>query len=109
MTDGVIRTVASRLKEERQTKEAQMKKTLATLLTLLLAMPMFAQTDEHAKAKKGAIIGGVAGAIAGAVLGNNHGKRSGKRGAVVGAIGGTAAGAIIGAMMDKQERELRQI
>jgi outer membrane protein OmpA-like peptidoglycan-associated protein len=86
-----------------------MKKTLATLLTLLLAMPMFAQTDEHAKAKKGAVIGGVAGAIAGAVLGNNHGKHSGKRGAVVGAIGGTAAGAIIGAMMDKQERELRQI
>src|SRR5256714_237537 len=87
-----------------------MKKSLAALLTIFLtALPLFAQTDDHAKAKKGAVIGGVAGAMAGAVLGNNHGKHSGKRGAVVGAIGGTAAGAIIGAMMDKQERELRQI
>ncbi|HEY8134197.1 MAG TPA: OmpA family protein [Thermoanaerobaculia bacterium] len=88
-----------------------MKKYLATLLTVLLVTaPVFAQTtDEHAKAKKGAVIGGVAGAIAGAVIGNNRGHHSSKRGAVVGGIAGTAAGAIVGAMMDKQERELRQI
>ena len=58
-----------------------MKTYLATFLTLLLvAATGFAQTttDDHAKAKKGAVIGGVAGAI-------------------------------VGAMMDKQERELRQI
>jgi len=88
-----------------------MKKYIAVLLTMLLAaLPTFAQTvDEHAKAKKGAVIGGVAGAIAGAVIGNNRGHRSGKRGAVVGGVAGAAAGAIVGAMMDKQERELRQI
>ncbi len=88
-----------------------MRKYIATLLTVLLAtVPVFAQTvDEHAKAKKGAVIGGIAGAVAGAVIGNNRGHHSSKRGAVVGGIAGTAAGAIVGAMMDKQERELRQI
>lgn len=88
-----------------------MRKYIATLLTVLLAsVPLFAQTvDNHAKAKKGAVIGGIAGAIAGSVIGNNRGHHSAKRGAVVGAVAGTAAGAIVGAMMDKQERELRQI
>lgn len=87
-----------------------MKKYLASLLTVLLvAAPSFAQVDEHAKAKKGAIIGGVTGAIVGAVIGNNKGQHSAKRGAVAGVLAGTAAGAIVGAMMDKQERELRQI
>src|SRR6266581_4872107 len=88
-----------------------MKKYIATLLTVLMAaLPVFAQTvDDHAKAKRGAVIGGIAGAIAGTVIGNNRGHHSGKRGAVVGAVAGTAAGAIVGAMMDKQERELRQI
>jgi outer membrane protein OmpA-like peptidoglycan-associated protein len=83
------------------------------LLTILLVTTTgtgFAQTtDDHAKAKKGAVIGGVAGAVAGAIIGNNRGHHSSKRGAVVGAVAGTAAGAIVGAMMDKQERELRQI
>ena len=37
------------------------------------------------------------------------GKGSAKRGAVVGGVVGAATGAIVGAMMDKQERELRQI
>jgi outer membrane protein OmpA-like peptidoglycan-associated protein len=88
-----------------------MRKYIAMLLTVLLATaPVLAQTvDEHAKAKKGAVIGGIAGAVAGAVIGNNRGHHSSKRGAVVGGIAGTAAGAIVGAMMDKQERELRQI
>jgi outer membrane protein OmpA-like peptidoglycan-associated protein len=87
-----------------------MKKLIAMILTALLAAPVFAQTDDdHAKAKKGAVIGGVAGAIAGAILGNNRGHHSAKRGAVAGTVVGGAAGAIIGAMMDKQERELRQI
>jgi outer membrane protein OmpA-like peptidoglycan-associated protein len=88
-----------------------MKKYLATFLTLLLvAATGFAQTvDDHAKAKKGAVIGGVAGAIVGAAIDNNRGHHSAKRGAVIGGVAGTAAGAIVGAMMDKQERELRQI
>ena len=87
-----------------------MKKLIATILTALLATAGFAQTvDDHAKTKKGAVIGGVAGAIAGAIIDNNRGHHSAKRGAVVGGVAGAAAGAIVGAMMDKQERELRQI
>jgi len=88
-----------------------MKKYIAMLLTVLLAaLPTFAQTvDNHAKAKKGAVLGGVAGAIAGAVIQNNRGRGNAKRGAVIGGVAGAAAGAIVGAMMDKQERELRQI
>src|SRR3954447_11605903 len=87
-----------------------MKKQIASLLTVLLvAGTAFAQVDDHAKTKKGAVIGGIAGAIAGAVIGNNRGHHSAKRGATVGVLAGGAAGAIVGAMMDKQERELRQI
>ena len=88
-----------------------MKKYLASALTVLLfATTAFAQTaDDHAKAKKGAIIGGIAGAIAGDIINNNRKGHSGKRGAIAGGIAGAAAGAIVGAMMDKQERQLRQI
>jgi outer membrane protein OmpA-like peptidoglycan-associated protein len=89
-----------------------MKRYIATLLTVMMigSTAGFAQTaDDHAKTKKGAVIGGVAGAVAGAVIGNNRGSHNAKRGAVVGGVAGAAAGAIVGAMMDKQERELRQI
>lgn len=91
-----------------------MKQFLAAVLIALLATPMaFADVaSDRDKTKKGAVIGGVAGAIAGTIIGNNKrlgGKGSAKRGAVVGTVVGTAAGAIVGAMMDKQERELRQI
>ncbi|MGZ5493487.1 MAG: OmpA family protein, partial [Thermoanaerobaculia bacterium] len=87
-----------------------MKQLITSILVLLLVSPAaFAQVDDHGKAKKGAVIGGVAGAIVGGVLGNNRGKGNGTRGAVIGGVVGTATGAIVGAMMDKQERELRQI
>jgi len=86
-----------------------MKKILASILALFLAAPLLAQTDPNGTTKKGATIGGIAGAVVGAVIGNNRGHHSAKRGAAVGAIAGTAAGAIVGHMIDKQERELRQI
>ena len=87
-----------------------MKQFIASILVLMLAAPAaFAQTDNHAKTKRGVVIGGVAGAIVGGVVGNNRGKGSAKRGAVIGGVVGAATGAIVGAMMDKQERELRQI
>jgi len=95
-----------------------MKKFIASLLTtLLVSAPAFANSfsgssDPAAsrdKTAKGAVIGGTLGAAVGAVIGNNRGHHSAKRGAVVGAVAGTAAGAIVGAMIDKQERELRQI
>src|SRR5712691_4952335 len=87
-----------------------MKHFIASILALLLIVPAaFAQTDNHAKTKKGAVIGGAAGAIVGGVLGNNRGKGNGTRGAVIGGAVGAATGAIVGAMMDRHEKELRQI
>jgi outer membrane protein OmpA-like peptidoglycan-associated protein len=88
-----------------------MKKTIATvLMSLLVAMTALAQdASPNDKAKKGAAIGGIAGAVVGAVIGNNRSGHSAKRGAVVGGVAGAAVGAIVGHMIDKQERELRQI
>ncbi len=78
-------------------------------MVMLVAATGFAQVDEHQKAKSGAAIGAIGGAIVGAVIDNNRGHHSAKRGAVIGGVAGGAVGAIVGAMMDKQERELRQI
>ena len=91
-----------------------MKRFIATMLIAALIVPaaLADVATERDKTKKGAIIGGVLGTVAGTIIGNNKrlgGKGSAKRGAVVGAVVGTATGAIVGAMMDKQERELRQI
>ena len=87
-----------------------MKQLIASILVLMLAVPaLFAQTDNHAKTKKGAAIGAAAGAVLGGVLGNNRGKGNATRGAVLGGVVGAAAGGVIGAMMDKQEADLRQI
>jgi outer membrane protein OmpA-like peptidoglycan-associated protein len=87
-----------------------MKKSIAVMLIAMLSMPAFADVaSERDKTKKGAAIGAVAGAIAGAVIHNNRGSGNAKRGAVIGGVVGAATGAIVGAMMDRQERELRQI
>jgi outer membrane protein OmpA-like peptidoglycan-associated protein len=89
-----------------------MKQLIATILIALLASPMAFAADNATrrdKTAKGAVIGGVAGAIAGAIIHNNRGSGNAKRGAVIGGAVGAATGAIVGAMMDKQERELRQI
>jgi len=88
-----------------------MKRLMAATLTILLvSTTAFAQAaDDHTKAKRGAIIGAIAGALAGGVIGNNRNGHSGQRGAIVGTLAGTVAGAIVGNMMDKQERQLRQI
>lgn len=88
-----------------------MKQFIAAILIALLAAPVFAAdpATTRDKTRKGAVIGGVAGAIAGAIIHNNRGSGNAKRGAVIGGVVGAASGAIVGAMMDKQERELRQI
>jgi len=87
-----------------------MKKFIAIMLVTLMSTAAFADVaTERDKTKKGAAIGAVAGAIAGAIIHNNRGSGNAKRGAVIGGVVGGAAGAIVGAMMDKQERELRQI
>src|ERR1700758_3409908 len=86
-----------------------MKKYISMFMAVIFAVaPAFAQTtDDHEKTKKGAAIGGIAGAIAGAIIGNHKGNSG--RGVLVGGVVGAATGAIVGNMMDKQERELRQI
>ena len=88
-----------------------MKHFIASLLIALMATSAFAAdvATTRDKTKKGAVIGGVAGAIAGAIIHNNRGSGNAKRGAVIGGAVGAATGAIVGHMMDKQERELRQI
>ena len=88
-----------------------MKHYLAVLMiTLFTTVTAFADVvTSRDKTVKGAVIGGVAGGVLGAVISNNRAGHSAKRGAIVGAVAGTAAGAIVGAMMDKQERELRQV
>jgi len=88
-----------------------MKRSLVTILIALMATSAFAvdNATRRDKTVKGAAIGGVAGAVLGSVLGNNRGSGNAKRGAAIGGAVGVTAGAIIGAMMDKQERELRQI
>lgn len=81
-----------------------------TLAALLATTPAFADVaTSRDKTAKGAGIGAVAGAIVGGVLGNNRGSGNARRGAVIGGVVGAATGAVVGAMMDKQERELRQI
>jgi outer membrane protein OmpA-like peptidoglycan-associated protein len=89
-----------------------MNKVMSYLLIFALVATTASAADPATtrdKTKKGAVIGGVAGAIAGAIIHNNRGSGNAKRGAVIGGVVGAATGAIVGAMMDKQERELRQI
>ncbi len=87
-----------------------MKKLIAIMLISFLSTAAFADVaSERDKTRKGAVIGGVAGAIAGAIIHNNRGSGNAKRGAAIGGVVGAATGAIVGAMMDRQERELRQI
>lgn len=92
-----------------------MKQIIAITLTAVLAAPAAIARDvatSRDKTAKGAAIGAAAGAIAGTIIGNNKrlgGKGDAKRGAVIGGAVGAATGAVIGVMMDRQERELRQI
>jgi outer membrane protein OmpA-like peptidoglycan-associated protein len=89
-----------------------MKKFIALFMISIFAAATGFADDPAAtrdKTRNGAIIGGVAGGILGAVLGKHGSHHSTTRGVVVGGVVGTAAGAIIGSMMDKQERDLRQI
>ena len=85
--------------------------SLSLILAMVVSSSAFAADNatRRDKTAKGAAIGGVAGAIAGAIIHNNRGSGNAKRGAVIGGVVGAATGGIIGAMMDKQERELRQI
>lgn len=89
-----------------------MKRLLAVLLMFALTAPVYAQSsnaDRRDKTWKGLAIGTIAGGVLGAVVGNNRGSGDARKGAVRGAVIGAVAGTTIGVLMDKQERELRQI
>jgi outer membrane protein OmpA-like peptidoglycan-associated protein len=88
-----------------------MKRLIAIMLVSMLAAAptLSANPNTRDKTIKGAAIGAAAGAVAGAIIHNNKKNSTAKRGAVIGGVAGGAAGAIVGAMMDRQERELRQI
>jgi outer membrane protein OmpA-like peptidoglycan-associated protein len=89
-----------------------MKKFIAAfMITVFASVTAFADdvANTRDKTRNGAIIGGLAGGVLGAVLGKHGSHHSATRGGVIGGVVGTAAGAVIGTMMDKQERELRQI
>ena len=85
-----------------------MKKTIAIIASLLLAISLFScagPTQQERGAKTGALIGAADGAILGQVIGGHT------ESTLLGAAIGTAVGGIdghqIGAYMDRQEQELK--
>ena len=80
-----------------------MKQLTATILAVLLAAPIFAQTttDDHQKAKSGTAIGAAAGAIIGATT-----SRDKVKGGLIGAGVGGILGAIVGNNVDIQRRQI---
>lgn len=63
-------------------------------------------TDDNAKAKRGAVIGGIVGAAAGLISGDN--KKESRQNALKGAVIGAGVGGITGSILDRQEAALRR-
>jgi outer membrane protein OmpA-like peptidoglycan-associated protein len=85
-----------------------MKKTIAIIASLLLAISLFScagPTQQERGAKTGALIGAADGAILGQVIGGHT--ESTLLGAAIGTAVGGIAGHQIGAYMDRQEQELK--
>ena len=85
-----------------------MKKTIAIIASLLLAISLFScagPTQKEKGEKTGALIGGTSGTIPGQVIGNHM--ESTLLGASIGTPVGGIAGHQIGAYMDRQEQELK--
>jgi outer membrane protein OmpA-like peptidoglycan-associated protein len=85
-----------------------MKKTIAIIASLVLAISLFScagPTQKERGAKTGALIGGASGAILGQVIGGHT--ESTLLGAAIGTAVGGIAGHQIGAYMDRQEQELK--
>jgi len=82
-----------------------MKRSLASALVLVIAVPLGCAT----KARTGAAVGGGGGAAAGAGIGALIGGWKGAAiGAAVGGAAGGVAGAVIGRYMDMQEEALKR-
>lgn len=85
-----------------------MKKTIAIIASLALAISLFScagPTQKEKGSKTGALIGGGGGEILGQVIGGDT--ESTLLGAAIGTAVGGVSGHQIGAYMDRQEQELR--
>ncbi|MGD9383909.1 MAG: OmpA family protein [Desulfobacterales bacterium] len=85
-----------------------MKKTIAIIGSLLLAVSLFScagPTQKERGAKTGALIGAAGGAILGQAIGGHT--ESTLLGAAIGTAVGGVSGYQIGAYMDRQEQELK--
>ncbi|MGD9107040.1 MAG: OmpA family protein [Desulfobacterales bacterium] len=85
-----------------------MKKTIAIIASLVLAVSLFScagPTQKERGAKTGALIGAAGGAILGQAIGGHT--ESTLLGAAIGTAVGGVSGYQIGAYMDRQEQELK--
>lgn len=89
-----------------------MNKTgISIFLGCILLLVGCAETGTMTKGQKGGLLGAGGGAVVGAILGQaiGHDSRSTLIGAAIGAAVGGAGGYGVGAMMDKQEKDMRDV
>jgi len=87
------------------------KKGISLFLCCILIMVGCAQTGTMTKSEQGGLFGAGGGAVVGAILGQaiGHNTQSTLIGAAIGAAVGGGGGYGVGAMMDKQEKDMREV
>ncbi len=87
------------------------KKGMSLFLCCILIMVGCAQTGTMTKSEQGGLFGAGGGAVVGAILGQaiGHNTQSTLIGAAIGAAVGGGGGYGVGAMMDKQEKDMREV
>jgi len=84
---------------------------MSLFLCCILIMVGCAQTGTMTKSEQGGLFGAGGGAVVGAILGQaiGHNTQSTLIGAAIGAAVGGGGGYGVGAMMDKQEKDMREV
>lgn len=87
------------------------KKGMSLFLCCILIMVGCAQTGTMTKSEQGGLFGAGGGAVVGAILGQaiGHNTQSTLIGAAIGTAVGGGGGYGVGAMMDKQEKDMREV
>ncbi|MFZ2400101.1 MAG: OmpA family protein [Smithella sp.] len=87
------------------------KKGISLFLCCILIMVGCAQTGTMTKSEQGGLLGAGGGAVVGAILGQaiGHNTQSTLIGAAIGTAVGGGGGYGVGAMMDKQEKDMRDV
>jgi len=87
------------------------KKVISGFFCCILIMVGCAQTGTMTKSEQGGLFGAGGGAVVGAILGQaiGHNTQSTLIGAAIGAAVGGGGGYGVGAMMDKQEKDMREV